>query len=809
VELVLKAARSRHPELANMVNTVLNAIEENRLRTAEGYQQERTNHLALAPNNISAESLKGFLNKYAPLQLLVDRQKSSPIRLSRKLLTTADALRMASTLVLKAGGVPGDLSNVESLAKKIVVDKKTARPHPLWTTRHDAILVQAVLKHGWIANDQNVRWGAPFEISTKAYGTDAMNASHLNIDSAVRAASFLNEYHDIFSDVKGLSIDRLVRTYCLELVPRELSEHSEGGPIVVKAWVANVSAIKVLNDKSSSLKAAELPPKRDLVRRARAVLSRSSSPCSDSVQPTVLESTKAINSEESYGYALLDQDRPCNVLLSELLRSIAKTPSSFPFAKLLWEVACSEAEKLLETAEAEEKSDLGSSDVAKRMKRIVQQLLLAKRTMSKSTTLSKNVILVVLGETPKQARGSNEGMFPVEKVKAVALPTVKHTATGITEGKTTGKRKAASQLDSATTDVKSSGELAIENATKRCVERLPAFSVGSDKSFLELTEIETSLLLVICSHGFPVWNHNWQALVMPDAAVPGACTTMYSLNWKYLCDLLVKSLQRFLTKARKKVAHAKKVLESMPDDQNGRDAKVTSLALHHNACREYEKIDVAHEQAIQYASDLEGLAKKAVMMMARVLKHMGPMSGASFTSKSDLGVGMKVLRWLDQEIFRWARALRILDENNVLPLAYTAVDFLVHLHEDMRSTVEVVSVFDKSECRAVAAQVAMLCRLRSIFELYQGDDLTTRLWNAVKKCETVDGMVYENLPQWWGSISEDVNLPTESIQHDNLLLVRLLKSGFYKVLENTQTFGNIDMVITIAWVSLPLRANLF
>ena len=57
------------------------------------------------------------------------------------------------------------------------VDARSGLPHPLWTRKHDAILIRSVAKHGWvdvdsnlkdIVNDKDIKWGFPFEASKNA-----------------------------------------------------------------------------------------------------------------------------------------------------------------------------------------------------------------------------------------------------------------------------------------------------------------------------------------------------------------------------------------------------------------------------------------------------------------------------------------------------------------------------------------------------------------------------------------------------------------------------------------------------------------
>ncbi len=110
----------------------------------------------------------------------------------------------------------------EQLCKAIKVNPGS-RPHPEWTVHHDAILLRAVVKHGWIdssatclaiGNDKTIRWGAPFEVSAQSTVTDESqsvtdpeSAKKLKIEyqdlynTATRAVMFLQKLNESFVEV--------------------------------------------------------------------------------------------------------------------------------------------------------------------------------------------------------------------------------------------------------------------------------------------------------------------------------------------------------------------------------------------------------------------------------------------------------------------------------------------------------------------------------------------------------------------------------------------------------------------------------
>jgi len=89
--------------------------------------------------------------------------------------------------------------------------------------QHDAVLLRAVVKHGWIdshaaclaiGNDKTIRWGAPFEVSEQTVVKSANQTEtdpeterklksqwrHL-YNTATRAVMFLRELNETYVDV--------------------------------------------------------------------------------------------------------------------------------------------------------------------------------------------------------------------------------------------------------------------------------------------------------------------------------------------------------------------------------------------------------------------------------------------------------------------------------------------------------------------------------------------------------------------------------------------------------------------------------
>jgi hypothetical protein len=759
LESVLSAVPEIHPELSMVAETLLKTVESSRQDDVVSQERIRAKHLSLTSDTVNMEVLRSFLNQYAPLQLLVDRTRSNRIRLSRRLLSTCTFMHIASTLVRKAQTSSGDTEVIDRLASSLVVDKRTTLPHPLWTTKHDAVMVLAIAKHGWIdqeascraiTNDSTVAWGPPFEASDASVDSVAAIESRRTISdlktTGSRAASLMNEHHDLLEETKGFNMNLVVRAY--DLVRQASNATSDGLESTnIHSWIVNDTAVDDSGGGSSrDHEPVELPTKKDLVRRAKTVLARSNGPADEANAP--------VATRNSFGFAVLDQSETCNILLAEMMRGILKASSTTKACRNLCQLALKEAQIRLHTIQT---AGSASSDVASKpskegddMLRITRQIEIVQRNLKKSARGCKNVIRVMLGADPHQPRNSSEIMFPVEKTAPSSLETIRVTHTG----------------------TKTSGEKAFELATKRAHTRNS--EIGSE-TMIDLTEIETLILQIICSQGLPVWR---DALGVSDgsSADSQAHGAKYTTTWLSVGRSLASLAQSCVRKSAEKARKAQKENERAKESDR---EKLEGNVL--EAERVFVARETAAEQATEYAADPETLAKKTIMMLEKLRRHMVPVSlSQNAVRSSDNGLGAKIVLWLAKEIERWSISLNLVDDKNC-PLAYSAVDFLEDLSEDERSGVEIATAFDKKGCRNVLSQIASVSRIRSVYVEYRYEELLAKMEKAAKNL-VASGDVWEQKPEWWGPPSQAQG----STGHDSLLLERLLSSGFDSVLESNE-----------------------
>ena len=274
------------------------------------------------------------------------------------------------------------------------------------------------------------------------------------------------------------------------------------------------------------------------------------------------------------------------------------------------------------------------------------------------------------------------------------------------------------------TGADSAGERAIGIA--QAMKRADAFPPAES---LELSYLETIILLTLCSHGLPVWSPDADTKSFVD--VPAFAAKRFDWTW---CDFasLVK--------------------------QNARQAKSSP-----------ESVRQAGLAAAEYMADPRELATKTVMLIEKVRRHS---SAGTAQRKQWSGLGMRVPLWLDRELSRWAMSLGVADPTG-RPVPFSVADFAAE-HPGCKEDPSVVATaaFDPPLADDVVDQVALLTRLRSVFAKSKPTELRNKLEAAVKEVDsTGDG--WQDRPKGW-----EHNEGGSLISREMLLCDRLLRSGF-------------------------------
>lgn len=355
IAAVLNAIPKFHPELMAMVNSLISSVralcKEDDTTSKQQFEFD--------PKNITADSLRELLSLYAPLQLIADRNRPSRIVLHHNTMVGRMVILQCLHAAVKKAeeNLPPDATSEvrnEALSKLIKLDSKSSLPHPQWTRRQDAILMRAVVKHGWldrqssiyaIINDKTIHWGPPFEASTSApipsgqleekpdLGGALSSHAEYNKVLAVarRAVRFMNVLKsDVVKEMTNATLnevqEKLMRLYCL--VQHEEGESAENSP----QWRVDEEHLKnlFLKEKATSEDFEELPSKKKLSKRLKKLVAAFDNTNDDAMDEDDAEPTAAsaaVSSttvKENYGFVLIDQTLRTNSLLSEMIRGLLK-----------------------------------------------------------------------------------------------------------------------------------------------------------------------------------------------------------------------------------------------------------------------------------------------------------------------------------------------------------------------------------------------------------------------------------------------------------------------------------------------------
>lgn len=770
-----------------MCNSVLELHQTSVGKSHETVSKEREIHLGLTGQTIDAIQLRSLLEHYAPLQLLVDRTRPNRLRLSKKILSVSSLMAQAYLLLERAKANTGDDAAIDRLACSINVDKRSLLPHPQWTPRHDAVLVLAITRHGWIeqesarraiSDDAAIKWGSPFDADApdawKKYAQPKEEQEEVRA-TAKRAALFFNRDRDIVNEYKGFNKHLVQRSFGLACNASHSGLQQKDALDLLSdpehVWSVDDTALEtslLSPSESKQSEVADLPETKDLIKRAATVLSRWS-----------CEAPPSKDSKESgHAFAVIDQSIRSNILLAEMLRGLVKATSLNKHNKRLCAAAYKEAcDRLASINDSISNSSEKQRDDRKRqydeMKQVVTQIDLVNRNLSRSTRQYKNVLRVMLGEEPVAARNSDEGLFPADKSKSLHAALSNR---GLLPNKTNGNNRA-------------SGELAIEVATRRLYTRSAQensqIAAGNSGDSLNLTEVEMVILAVACSRGLPVWSKEWQRAVSsrPTDLTASKSVASFDLTWSSFGRFVSKLAQRQYREETKQLKKIQAELSKRSKDSSSRKLKSNADQVLWNAQRLFNLKEQAAEQAVDYAAEPDTLAKKTVMMLAKVQSSMGSRCADSLEDNSGMELGAKVVNWLDGQITSWASCLDLLDHQG-RPLCFTANDFIDDLPLAERSSIEVSAILDAKGSQGIVNQIALMTRIRFFFLNSSESQFSAQLEKASQRIANA-GASWVSQPDWWAP---------RDLEHDTLLLKRLVYVGFENVLDDTECCGFDDIV---------------
>ena len=519
-----------HPELEGTVNSIISTIGNKVADVTESDEGKDSVPLnEFTAQDVTFDQLSSFLQSYSPLQIIMDREHSRLINLvPQRLLNTLSYVHNARSFVTQSSGGNNEDINVRDylkLSKLIDVSPKAAIPHPQWTSIHDAILVTAIAKHGWIdrdshcrsiIEDKEIKWGSPFDESVSERQEpcpnkkDKQDSANVELIQKVaeRAARFLNKENDAIKDCKGFNLNLILKSYSI------VSSKRDDGTGISTAWEVDIEELRntcnsrACTDKRTNgreeIEEVGLPTRKELLRRARILLAR---------PPNNTVNSEARSGLSQPDFGVLDQSNLCNTFLAELLREAIKVGQKQQ--KWIDKVLVAAHEEC--RARSEECSSL--ADECAELRKISNNISLVKKNSKPFVRASKNVLRVIMGLEAHQNKPT-ESLF-VEERKPKSVATATKTKKKSPKSSKIGKgKKKSSWLEST------SGDAAVNRALT--IGKYPDKNIAiPDEKYLKLTSIETLMLSVLCSQGMPVFDDNWHS----SLKTYGNDDNSYSLCW--------------------------------------------------------------------------------------------------------------------------------------------------------------------------------------------------------------------------------------------------------------------------------------
>mmetsp|Transcript_12730 Transcript_12730/g.16130 ORF Transcript_12730/g.16130 Transcript_12730/m.16130 type:complete len:777 (-) Transcript_12730:154-2484(-) len=647
------------------------------------------------------------------------------------------------------------IEKYQRLSKLLSVNARASLPHPSWKPIHDAILVSAIAKHGWIdkeshigaiIGDEDIQWGKPFDkgdlvlpSTTDTNKSSTSSSSDVENDKleevALRAVDFLNEQTDC-KDLKGFNLNLVLKSY--GIVSRTVVD--EDGQAETdwhldpdsKPTIIDGSTPSSISDDESY---QELPTRKDLLKRAKIVLSK----CPESV----VSSSNAGNNKETdtHQFYVLDQSKISNVFLAELLRATFKqNQKTIKMARKLLSSALQETQhRMRSMTSASERAEFS------RLRGHIALLDRAVKTKQINRPV-KNVLRAILGMPILPPANPKDETFISDNYSFSAINGELCSVRG-----KYGKKKS---------NESAIGDLAISNAVFVAKQRAENVSKESEvTTMLGITTIETLILSVMCSQGIPIYTDDWeQALGNDDDEEINECS--YLISWFHMGHVLEVAAEKWVEISQANLA------KTTQGDKTGLE-------------NELESRQAAHKEAMRLHQKPIYLAKKTIMLMEAIRLQMGPES--KYSSKNgirpDKGIGQKVLHWNRGHLIKWAKALNVysLSEGHIMHA--TVMSIRPH------STAE--GFLDKKNCKSIFSQISQQTRLRSLFSKYTGDELHNMVFKSVKIVRK-SGDIWDDQPYWWREAESE----TDSKDDFDLLsgILRFGYGGFDQMLEGNEHF---------------------
>jgi len=435
----------------------------------------------------TVENIELLMRHFAPPQLLADRENDNRYKMGKRFTnlmlnsnTAHDIVSRARSDVNEGGTDEANAAShkelINNLAKLIALDKRTAVPHPKWTAIHDAVLIAAIAKHGWIdrdnackamVEDKSIKWGRPFDDGDFLPLNDSVNKDEptdtkmsdpnppedaaggkkkgeerdILLDLKAIAQRVLNFFHverNLLVDLKGFDQDLVARTYGLAKEDDGLEgDFVKEAPLSWRFDETLLSTAKVAKssigtkaDKEdvTSDELSDLPSRKELRKRSKSIVKFVLATSTGMAQVTTVaadhatvqqaqgdvgdSTTAAALSSPEQDFCRINKMDKRNIFLLELLNAIIKLSTKVSAHKQITKKLLQYAVKEVDYYIEACRQSTESKRVEDLMK-IRSHIDLVKKTIQKHHRQGKNVFRVMLGIDAVAAKKGNEGLFPV------------------------------------------------------------------------------------------------------------------------------------------------------------------------------------------------------------------------------------------------------------------------------------------------------------------------------------------------------------------------------------------------------------
>ena len=676
---VMNAVPAVHPELKAMILDVQESMKS----------IEKDKAVVLDFKDLSSSAkmnshvLKLLLHHFAPLQFLVDRSSTKKLSFfPKKMLSTCLCISNAHIAVRESSGELFSKESIDGIADRLsLMITRCQLPHPKWTTTHDAVLMSAIKKHGWVEHDtvnraifddKSIRWGPPFEyVSDGSSPTKVSQSQSTSKDSkmaeveldaiekaAERAAKFLTTEQELICALREFREDHLVRVYALDFQASNDKGGKKGsGPSSQSMYVVNSAKLKggagkaTKEDKTESASEGEdvgedvggstgndFPTKKDLLKRAKGILSRELPTKPAHAPSKIAGGSGSLTEQHKHNYHVIDKDVRSNAFLLELLQSLVKVSlSNSEKRKAIGRKLM--AYSLQEVIKRKEDLNvmcgaLGDSEdhskIVDGMNRVFEHLDEVSNTVEKHPIQGKNVLRAMLGMKLVKPKNESFGLFPASEGigKLTIVGGGKKENSEESSSSTWRMRKASKPKKSK--DTGSIGDRGLSLAMTRAKEEMDGkgkISADARRGYLELTALETLLLTVVCSQGLPVWTNDWVDLVLPSDGVQPEIQGFgfqNAISWHGMGYVFESAASVWYEAAKAKVDHYRLNFEEIyaqyPDGDQVKEREKKRLEVLE---WELKSRKVALAVARNYNNDSLALAKKTIMLLEVIRSRMG------------------------------------------------------------------------------------------------------------------------------------------------------------------------------------------